>query len=93
MEAVDYTSNNLNRPPDEVPLDGSTFISFEEREGAEGASTPGSMDRKGSPGYYGNDGNADLELQSDIHTDGMDTSGSKASPGSQGSRGRITLHV
>ena len=91
MEAVD--SNNFNRPPDEVPLEGISLMSIEEREVAEGASTPGSMDRKGSPGYYGNDGNADLELQSDIQTDGMDTSGSKASPGSQGSRGRITLHV
>ena len=88
MEAVD--SNNFNRPPDEVPLEGISFMSIEEREVAEGASTPGSMDRKGSPGYYSNDENADLQLQSDIPTDSMDTSGSKASPGSQGPRGRIT---
>ena len=91
MEAVD--SNNFNRPPDEVPFEGSSFMSIEEREVAEGASTPGSMDRKGSPGYYSNDENADLPLQSDIPTDSMDTSGSKASPGSQGPRGRITYYV
>ena len=94
MYAVGYNSNSLNRPPDEVPLEDSTFVSIEEREGAEGASSPASMDTRSSPGYYSNDGNTDhLELQYDMHTLSMDASGSKASPGSQGPQGRIVQYI